>query len=209
MIDKLTNWQRVETVIKQSGLSINAFARHIGLARGENLYQIKKGNNGISRDLAQRVIRKYPQISFTWLMTGQGSMLADDNGQGGIPYYKCYAPEDVALIGIREPDDYVTMPMYEDCNAVIEHNWDSLDNIPNGAVLFLHRLDSKRIRANRYLIVSNNFTEVCTARVLTKTGKLKLTGMAIPEGTMHIDREDVRAIYLIRGQLVRTAIQER
>ena len=41
----LTDWQRIEMVIQQSKLTVNAFARHIGLPRGENLYQIKKGNN--------------------------------------------------------------------------------------------------------------------------------------------------------------------
>ena len=38
-----TNWQRIEMVIQQSKMTANAFARHIGLPRGENLYQIKKG----------------------------------------------------------------------------------------------------------------------------------------------------------------------
>lgn len=47
-----TNWQRIEMVIQQSKMTANAFARHIGLPRGENLYQIKKGNNGISLDVA-------------------------------------------------------------------------------------------------------------------------------------------------------------
>ena len=29
-------------------MTVNYFALYIGLPRGENLYQIKKGNNGIS-----------------------------------------------------------------------------------------------------------------------------------------------------------------
>ena len=45
-------WKRIEAVIKMSRMTTNAFARHIGLARGENLYQIKRGNNGVSLDLA-------------------------------------------------------------------------------------------------------------------------------------------------------------
>ena len=31
-------------------MTANAFARHLGLPRGENLYQIKRGNNGIVYD---------------------------------------------------------------------------------------------------------------------------------------------------------------
>ena len=74
---ELTAWQRLETIIKMSGMSINAFARCIGLPRGENLYQIKKGNNRISRDLASRIVNYYPQISFSWLLTGEGAMTID------------------------------------------------------------------------------------------------------------------------------------
>ena len=58
----LTDWQRIEMVIQQSKLTVNAFARHIGLPRGENLYQIKKGNNGISLDVAKRIVSKFPQV---------------------------------------------------------------------------------------------------------------------------------------------------
>lgn len=126
MTIKLDNWQRIESVVKLSGLSINAFARYLGLPRGENLYQIKKGNNGISRDLAQRIIHKFPQISFSWLMTGRGTMLADDNGNSGIPLYRCSDRADVGRLYMLEPDDFVLLPGYEDCNIAIERNWEPI-----------------------------------------------------------------------------------
>ena len=65
-------WRRLERVIKWTGLSINSFALTIGLKRSENLYQIKKGNNGISRDLAELITAKYPSVSKGWLLTGEG-----------------------------------------------------------------------------------------------------------------------------------------
>jgi len=40
---KSADWLRLEEVINYSGMSVNAFALHIGLLRSENLYQIKKG----------------------------------------------------------------------------------------------------------------------------------------------------------------------
>ena len=66
----LEDWQRLQQIIDDSGLTINAFARHIGLSRGENLYQIKRGHNGISRDLAERIHARYPQYSIRWLLSG-------------------------------------------------------------------------------------------------------------------------------------------
>ena len=59
-------------------MSVNRFAGAVGLQRSESLYQIKKGKNGISRRLASRILEHYPQINFTWLMTGKGHMLAEE-----------------------------------------------------------------------------------------------------------------------------------
>ncbi len=71
MREKQNNWQRIEAVIKWANMSTNYFARHIGLARGENLYQIKRGNNGISLDVADRIVSKFPQVDKLWLLTGR------------------------------------------------------------------------------------------------------------------------------------------
>ena len=75
MREKQNNWQRIEAVIKWANMSTNYFARYIGLARGENLYQIKRGNNGISLDVADRIVSKFPQVDKLWLLTGEGQML--------------------------------------------------------------------------------------------------------------------------------------
>lgn len=58
-------------------MTTNAFARHIGLPRGENLYQIKRGNNGVSLDLANRIVAKFSEVSKLWLLTGDGPMLIE------------------------------------------------------------------------------------------------------------------------------------
>ena len=70
-----TPWKRLEAVIVAQGFkSVNAFARHIGLRRAENLYQIRKGRNGISPHLAATIARHFPDVSQGWLLTGEGQM---------------------------------------------------------------------------------------------------------------------------------------
>ena len=64
-------WARLEQVIQMSGMSTNSFAKHIGLAHGANLYQIKRGNNRISRKVADCVCEKYPAVDKLWLLTGE------------------------------------------------------------------------------------------------------------------------------------------
>lgn len=56
-------WERIEAVIKMAQMTTTGFARHIGLARGENLYQIKRGNNGVSFDVADRIVAEFPEVS--------------------------------------------------------------------------------------------------------------------------------------------------
>lgn len=64
-------WERLAEVIAYSGLSVNAFAKAIGLKRSENLYQIKRGNNGISTKLAESINRVFPRFSVAWLISGE------------------------------------------------------------------------------------------------------------------------------------------
>ena len=86
------NWMRLEEVIRATGHNPNSFARHIGLLRGENLYQIKRGNNGISLDVARRIHTKFPQYSVAWLMCGE---------------------ENVGIV-TEQNDPVVRIPMYQD-----------------------------------------------------------------------------------------------
>ena len=69
--------KRLASVIAYSQMSTNKFARYIGLPRGENLYRIQRGQNGISRDVANRIAEKFPEISIGWLLSGEGLMLLD------------------------------------------------------------------------------------------------------------------------------------
>lgn len=71
-------WQRIEKVLKYADMSANYFAKYIGLARGENLYQIKRGRNRISLDVAQKIHQKFPRFSISWLMCGEPELI--DNG---------------------------------------------------------------------------------------------------------------------------------
>ena len=81
-------WPRIEAVIGWAKMSTNGFARHIGLRRGENLYQIKRGNNGISLDVASRIVEKFPEVDKLWLLTGEGQMLvAGKRAEPGTRYY--------------------------------------------------------------------------------------------------------------------------
>lgn len=66
----LEDWKRIEWIITATGRSVNSFALHIGLKRGENLYRIRRGSNRLSIKLAECIHRHYPMVSLPWILTG-------------------------------------------------------------------------------------------------------------------------------------------
>lgn len=177
----LNNWQRIEQVIKWAGAaSVSAFAREIGLNRGENLYQIKRGNNGISRELAETITRKYHQVSKAWLLTGEGDMLPGTGitGRCEIPFYKLDMSEIVKLgDAMPDPEYYISVPMYRDCELASYNFSDAmLPSIPQGAVLFLKKCTpSALVPGAVYFIHSPSFTGLRVIRRDAESDRLRLT----------------------------------
>ena len=69
------DWHRIMAVIEFSGCrSANQFAQLIGLRRPEVLYRIKRGQNGISAAMADRITKHIPLINIGWLRCGVGPM---------------------------------------------------------------------------------------------------------------------------------------
>ena len=121
----LDTWHRLERVIKWTGLSVNSFALNIGLKRSENLYQIKKGNNGISRDLATLITTKYPSVSKAWLLTGEGEMfveqVAASASQAGVPYYGMDILAAVDETVLPSPQFYISIPIFDNCDIAAQN----------------------------------------------------------------------------------------
>lgn len=87
MIENSLFWERLQVVIEHSGKNPNAFARSIGLKKGENIYQIKRGNNRISFKLALRIEQHYPEFCAAWLLTGDPRVCPDMIASQAEEYY--------------------------------------------------------------------------------------------------------------------------
>ena len=66
-IDKLMWYYRFRTVID--------FADFLELKHPDNLYQIKRGCNGISIVMTKKICEKLPHVNKCWLLFGEGEML--------------------------------------------------------------------------------------------------------------------------------------
>lgn len=203
----MTNWERLEQVITWAGLSTNAFAMAIGLKRAENLYQIKKGNNAISQNLAAKITRQYPAISKSWLLTGEGSMLADQVKSSGkkIPFY------DSGFAGLPvderskapEPLYYIDVPSIIDADfAVICVGSSMQPEIPSGSIVTLKEVSKDLILPGEiYFVVTDTYSTIKSIRTLEDDpSKFRL----IPKNTKEYDeaivpRDAILRLFLVKG----------
>ena len=137
-------------------MTIHYFAMHIGLHRSENLYHIKRGNYGISNDLADRIVKYFPEINRTWLLTGVGSMLSNsDTEPESVPYYDKNMEEVLPALDCHKPTSFAIMPFVVNCDLVIKSFCRAMSE-PTCAVteLFLKRVDvGGVIQGNDYVLI--------------------------------------------------------
>lgn len=150
-------WLRLEQVISATGHNANSLARYIGLSRGENLYQIKRGKNNISLDVARRIHDKYPQFSVAWLMCGEeniGIATEQNDPVVRIPLYQDiwsdrFPPQEI-------PNDYLilSVSIAHEAELAVPYSDDILNPFLRGAILLLrqHREQDPILCGNIYLV---------------------------------------------------------
>ena len=204
----LDNWQRIEQIIKWAGFaSVSAFAREIGLNRSENLYQIKRGNNGISKDLADTIVSRFPDVSKAWLLTGEGSMLRGDNRYRSfdVPFYKADAIQVVTAGDVPEPSCYISFPVFENCDFAAFSMTDAMEpEIPRGTILFFRKVAPQTfVPGETYLVISAEFNGVRTIRRDPKGDELRLVARnkaAFDE--VIIPADSIEKLYMVRGIVI-------
>ncbi len=204
----LNYWQRIEKIIDWSrATSINAFARNLGLNRAENLYQIKRGNNGISQELAKQIKIKYPEVNKGWLLSGEGTMLASEEDKtqrynSTIPFYEKDIIEVLTSEERPNPSDYIILPPFKDCEiAAISYGEAMSSSIPNGSIVLLKRSSCDKICPGEvYLILSIIFVGIRTVRRECGSNTIRLEADKSEKyDDILIDINDINEIYIVKG----------
>lgn len=205
----LNNWQRLEQVIKWTGLSVNSFALNIGLKRSENLYQIKKGNNGISRDLAELISKKYPSISKGWLLSGEGTMFLNDRQtapSGSVPFFSLDAVDAVQADSSQtDPRFMIFVPPFIDCNlAALCLGTAMQPEIPPGSIVVLKQTDlSALVPGETYLVRSEKFNGIRVVRQGQTPDQFSLVARNTSEyDPIVVEKEHIFGLYLVRGVII-------
>lgn len=159
MTNKFGNWSRLAAVIEWSGRkTISLFARIIGVERSESLYHIRRGNYGISHELADRITQQYGDIDRTWLLSGVGEMLKTTRDKSTeLSYYKGSLESVISNLGSAEPYSKMVYPYYIDCDFVIRcESREMTDALCAATELFLKREDVDDIvQGNEYVVATD------------------------------------------------------
>ena len=181
MREKQNNWQRIEAVIKWANMSTNYFARYIGLARGENLYQIKRGNNGISLDVAERI---------------RGAQ---------IPYYNVDVEQGIAHLEHLDAESNLVVPPVGACDLAMCYTGRAMGNIvPPGTVVLLKAVDRDAIiPGGEYVIVCRKIVTLRIVRAADEEGKVRLVaGDRENYDDIVLNVNDIVSVYKVKGKLI-------
>ncbi len=203
MTNHNSDWDRLESVIRWTQMTINGFGVHIGLPRAENLYQIKAGKNGISRALATRIVEHFPEVSLGWLLSGEGDMFGRRDRADVVPFYD----GDLALCRgaarEREPDGVFSLPSVVGCDMAVRSNDDAMaDEVMVGSTLFLKQIGIDAIISGSLcVIVCPNYVILRRVRLETANEErvLRLEPANKNYDVMLLKPEQVEAIYRVVG----------
>lgn len=201
MMQNNDNWERIYTLILRAGMNTNSFARHIGLPCAENLYRIKRGSNGISKDLAEKIAIKFPEISRAWILTGEGSMFRNDpSRKHSVPLYEGDAAEAVRNYELTAPSGFISLPSAGQCDLAVVYGRHALSNIAaDRTILLLKKIDKKDVIAgHEYLFVSKNCLTLRKVRSIYRHSNGDEEERATPELP---EAGDIDMVFAVKGRI--------
>jgi hypothetical protein len=199
-----TDWQRLEQIVKWAGLSVNSFGREIGLTRSETLYQIKRGNNGISRDLAETICNRYPQVSKAWLLADTGPMFLEGAALkiSRVPFYDCDVERCVLNLEECERAGELMLPMFDGSTfAAVYYGRAMGDEAPSGSIVVLNEADLDGVLPGETcLVVSEKVVVLRRVRPSSDASMLRLeTDASQGADAFEIPRDSIISIYRLVG----------
>lgn len=207
----MTNWQRLEQVIKWTGMSTHAFAMAIGLKRSENLYQIKRGNFGISKELARLITLKYPNINRSWLLTDEGQMITDSSPEaaiaalsGAIPYYQ----SDILSLYDADvkPLYHIVLPMFKSATFAAVCSGNAMSSTaPSGSTVVVRETVVAAILPGEvYMVVTNDYSVLRRVRTFEADHQKLLLVADNKEkyDDIIVSKDCVTKIFLVLGVII-------
>jgi hypothetical protein len=152
--------------------------------RAETLYQIKRGNNGVSRELAQMIATRYPSVSQAWLLTGEGDMFVDEIAkQVQVPFYDVDIEKYIASPTRFTCEAYVSLPDVGGAEFGARYRGRIMgEAVPDGAMVLVKKVPlDDLVSGGDYVVAAEGLTVM--RRVIRDPGSpvLRLTPVNAPD----------------------------
>ncbi len=199
----MSNWERLEKVIQYLGFNVNSFAKEIGLNRAERLYQIKRGNYAISKNLAGTIAARFPDINEAWLITGEGNMLKDGDNFYKIPLYNVSLDDFKTDLSLMIPAHELEIPILSGSDFAIVNEGEAMSpEIEHASVVFVKEVDkSAVIFGDIYLIIAEHIKVIRFIRGLDENRWKLVAKNSADYDDIILDQNTVKAVYKVKGVL--------
>lgn len=205
----MSDWERIESVVEWANMTTNSFAHHIGLARGENLYQIKRGNYGISQKIADMIIASFPSISKLWLLTGEGSMFAPVRpADATMPLYDICIEDSIRCVTSLVPTTYLAFPTKFECDFAMRYKGTVMGSVtPAGSIILLKKISvDKIISGNECVVVTKKNVFLRIVKVDVASGDehrfMLVPAVADACDTVYVETHEIEVVYLVKGKII-------
>ena len=206
-------------LLEYSKLNGKSFSEKIGLIRPQAIYDIQNGKTqNISVSMANKIISAFPEVTKSWLFTGDGEMLIRPEDKitekRGIPFYDINVTASIAesFNDIPEVSQYlISYPPLNDCCAAFPVYGESMEpDFFAGEVVLVKEITNvdSMLWGEPYLVITNaNCDNLRTIKnVYLSEDRCKFILRATNprfSGDTIIDRNDVLKIFLIKGKINR------
>lgn len=197
-------WERIASVIEWSGMTINHFAKHIGISRSERLYQIQRGNNGISRKMAELIVAAFPQINILWLTTGRDEMFVRTPASNThVDLYDIDVERFDGKMEGLEPNFRMVIPTEVEADFAMKYCGLAMSNTitPNSIVMLKEVTRESIIPGSEYLVVSENFTSLRIIRRGEGVWRL-VASQSEQYDDIFVSEEQIIYIYKVTAKLI-------
>ncbi len=65
--------KRLEEILNDLHISANKFAKEIGYTSSTKIQHVRNGRNDISAEVANDIVKKYPEYNYEWVFKGAGN----------------------------------------------------------------------------------------------------------------------------------------
>jgi len=176
-------YERIIELMKYLNLNKNSFSEEIGMSSNVTIGRIINEQRTPHPSTLQKIVKRFPQINYDWLLTGEGEMLKGNDDENSIVqfYNSEFLPKEKKLIpfydditktagGIKGkaanvddssyPTEYIdTGDWFTEATAAIRHYGESMIEYPEGSILALKEVNERQliVWGRDYVIETNEY----------------------------------------------------